>query len=170
MSDRCVSINTRYSSKTWIRFSWPRSRRTVRYVIRAIQSAAGPLTSNPFSLAICRKYAPKPMVSSRSGLLTSIHVPLISICCPTNHADVWKEILKKKDPATYMKYQSRFEDDRKASSKAPEPRWRKVYLVSFRFGPLYIYATSLPSDTERIYLMWLTESLGERSDSASQRR
>jgi hypothetical protein len=141
MSDRCVSTSTRYSSKTWIRFSWPRSRRTVRYVIRTIQSAAGPLTPNLFRLAIYRKYAPKPMVSSRSGLLASLHVPLISICCPTNLADVWKEILKKKDPATYIKYQSRFEDDRKASSKAPEPRWRKVYLVRSHFGPLYTMST-----------------------------
>ena len=107
------------------------------------------------------------MVSSRSGL-----PGLIS--CPANpyllahHADVWKEILKKKDPATYTKYQLRFEDDQKSSSKATEPRWRKVYLVRLPFQPV-IYAVRPSLNLNGFTSCGSSESLGERGNPTSQR-
>jgi hypothetical protein len=44
--------------------------------------------------------------------------------------DLWKEILRKKDPEMYTKYNSR--------SEAPRS-WRKVYMVSPRVYPLTCY-------------------------------
>jgi hypothetical protein len=41
--------------------------------------------------------------------------------------DLWKEILRKKDPEVYTKYNSR--------SEAPRS-WRKVYMVSLRVSLL----------------------------------
>jgi hypothetical protein len=47
--------------------------------------------------------------------------------------DLWKEILRKKDPEVYTKYNSR--------SEAPRS-WRKVYMVSPRVYPLTCYVVS----------------------------
>lgn len=44
--------------------------------------------------------------------------------------DLWKEILRKKDPEVYTKYNSRPEAPRS---------WRKVYMVSPRVCPLNYY-------------------------------